>query len=51
LIFINKLTLTPPKWSSFSSMQLRNVDKGPWRVEIRDSRDNLMHVLRFSISD
>ncbi len=45
------LVLTPPKWSSFSSMQLREADKGPWRVEIVDNQGMLMKTLRFSISD
>ncbi|MCA1792524.1 MAG: DUF2914 domain-containing protein [Desulfobacteraceae bacterium] len=51
LISNAKLVLTPPKWSSFSSVQLRSADKGPWRVEIVDSQGMLMKTLRFSISD
>ncbi|EMS78082.1 hypothetical protein DUF2914 [Desulfotignum phosphitoxidans DSM 13687] len=51
LISNARLVLNPPKWSSFSSMQLRPADKGPWRVEIVDSRDKLLKTLRFSISD
>ena len=51
LISNTRLVLNPPKWSSFSSMQLRPADKGPWRVEIVDSRDKLVKTLRFSISD
>jgi hypothetical protein len=51
LISNTRLVLNPPKWSSFSSMQLRPADKGPWRVEIVDSRDKLLKILRFSISD
>ncbi|MBI9091233.1 MAG: DUF2914 domain-containing protein [Desulfobacterium sp.] len=51
LISRARLTLQPPKWSSFSSMQLRKADKGPWRVEITDTNDNLLQTLRFSISD
>ncbi len=51
LISTAKLVLNPPKWSSFSTMQLREADKGPWRVEIVDSREKLMKTLRFSISD
>jgi hypothetical protein len=46
-----KLVLTPPKWSSFSSMQLRDADKGPWRVEVIGFQENLMKTLRFSIVD
>ena len=51
LISRSKLTLNPPKWSSFSSMQLRNVDKGAWRVDITDANDTILKTLRFSISD
>jgi hypothetical protein len=51
LIFTMRLTLSPPKWSSFSSMQIRNADKGPWRVEIRDVDDTLLKTLRFSMAD
>ncbi|HKL00374.1 MAG TPA: DUF2914 domain-containing protein [Desulfotignum sp.] len=51
LISSARLVLNPPKWSSFSTMQLREADKGPWRVEIVDSRNNLMKTLRFSIVD
>lgn len=46
-----KLLLKPPRWSTFSSIQLREADKGPWRVEIIDHGGNVLHVLRFSISD
>jgi hypothetical protein len=51
LISNARLVLNPPKWASFSSMQLRSADKGPWRVEIVDVRENLIKTLRFSISD
>jgi len=51
LIFTMRLTLTPPRWSSFSKIQLRDEDKGPWRVEIRDDGDKILQTLRFSISD
>jgi hypothetical protein len=51
LISNARLVLNPPKWSSFSSMQLRPADKGPWRVEIVDSQEKLLKTLRFSISD
>lgn len=46
-----KLTLKPPKWSSFSSMQLRNIDKGPWLVDIVNIDGLVLQTLRFSISD
>ncbi|MBU0970748.1 MAG: DUF2914 domain-containing protein [Proteobacteria bacterium] len=51
LIFTMRLTLSPPKWSSFSRIQLRDMDKGPWRVEISDSNDILLETLRFSMVD
>ncbi len=46
-----KLFLQPPRWSTFSSIQLREADKGPWRVEITDRRGNLLDTVRFSITD
>jgi hypothetical protein len=46
-----KLTLKPPRWSSYSSIQLRVEDIGPWRVEITDSQGNIYHVLRFSVTE
>jgi hypothetical protein len=46
-----KLTLKPPRWATVSSMQLREADKGPWRVEIRDANGRLFQILRFSIVD
>jgi hypothetical protein len=51
LIFTIKLKLSPPRWSTFSRMQIRDEDKGPWRVEIRDEDDMLLKNLRFSIAD
>lgn len=51
LIFRKKLVLKPPSWSSVSSIQLREADIGPWRVEIRDADGALLHVLRFSITE
>jgi hypothetical protein len=46
-----KLFLQPPRWSTFSSIQLRETDKGPWRVEIKDQEGRILQVLRFSITD
>ena len=46
-----KLVLKPPRWSTFSSIQLREADKGPWRVEITDNEENILRILRFSIVD
>ena len=46
-----RLTLNPPRWSTFSSIQLRKTDIGPWRVEITDERGRILEVLRFSVTD
>ncbi len=51
LISTMKLVLNPPKWSSFSRIQIRDEDKGPWRVEIRDAGDALLQTLRFGMAD
>jgi hypothetical protein len=46
-----KLTLKPPRWSTYSSIHLREADKGPWRVEIVDQQDRILETIRFSITD
>ncbi len=46
-----KLTLKPPKWSSFSKIKIRNMDVGPWRVEITDSEGKIFKTLRFSVTE
>jgi hypothetical protein len=46
-----RYTLYPPKWSVEDSIQLRDEDKGPWRVEVRDAEGNILETLRFSITD
>lgn len=51
LISVKQLTVHPPRWSSFSSIQLRDADKGPWRVDVTDENDNLIVTLRFSITE
>ena len=51
LITRQKLTLNSPRWSTYSTIQLRESDKGPWRVEITDQDARLLEVLRFSITD
>ncbi len=51
LIFTMRLTLSPPKWASFSSIKIRDEDKGPWRVDITDETDVRLQTLRFSIAD
>ncbi len=51
LIFTMRLTISPPKWSSFSRVQIRDADKGPWRVEIHDADGTILQTLRFSMAD
>ena len=51
LITSKRLTLKTPKWSTFSSIQLREADKGPWRVEIQDKNKETLKILRFSVTD
>lgn len=46
-----KLLLQSPKWSTFSSMPMRETEKGPWRVEIAGENGEILGVLRFSIVD
>jgi hypothetical protein len=46
-----RLLVRPPRWSTYSSIQIRKTDVGPWRVEITDSQGKIMHVLRFSITE
>jgi hypothetical protein len=46
-----KLSLKPPRWSTFSYISLRNTDKGPWRVEITGPEGYILQTLRFSITD
>lgn len=46
-----RLLLKPPRWSTFSSIQLREADKGPWHIEITDDEGNILRILRFSIVD
>lgn len=46
-----RLSLQTPRWSTFSSIHLREADKGPWRVEVIDQEGNILDILRFSITD
>lgn len=45
------LSVEPPRWRTYSSIQLREADKGPWRVEIVGPNGQIMKILRFSITD
>jgi hypothetical protein len=51
LMTTKRLTLKPPNWSTYSSIQLREADKGPWRVEILSADNRLLKTLRFSVTD
>jgi len=46
-----KLSLKPPRWSTYSSIQLRAEDLGPWRVEVTDTQGQILQILRFSITE
>ncbi|MEW6673794.1 MAG: DUF2914 domain-containing protein [Thermodesulfobacteriota bacterium] len=46
-----KLTLKPPSWSTFSTIELRESDIGPWRIEITDQKGRTIKVLRFSVTE
>jgi len=46
-----RLRLYPSRWSTYSVIQLRETDKGPWRVEIIDQNGHIFDVLRFSITE
>ncbi len=46
-----RLRLYPPRWSTYSMIQIRETDKGPWRVEVTDENGQVFKVLRFSITD
>ena len=46
-----RLYLKPPRWATYTSIVLREADRGPWRVEITDKQGHVFKVLRFSITD
>lgn len=46
-----RLLIQPPRWTTYSSIDLRESDKGPWRVDVVDGNNNLLKTLRFSITD
>lgn len=51
--FVSEKTrkLKPPRWATYSEIDLRQSDKGPWRVEITDAEGNVFSTIRFSITD
>ena len=46
-----KLSLQPPRWSTYSSIQLRAEDLGPWQVLVTDAKGRILRILRFSITE
>ena len=46
-----RLKLYPPSWATYSEIQLRETDKGPWRVDIIDAKGKVIKTIRFSITD
>ncbi len=46
-----RLTLKTPRWSTYSSIQLRQSDIGPWRVDISDEKGFVFQTLRFSVTE
>lgn len=46
-----RLSVKQPRWSTYSSIQLREADRGPWRVEISDASGRVLKTLRFSVTD
>ena len=51
LVTEQQLVLKSPQWSTFSRIQLREFDKGPWRIEIVDSDNRVLTILRFSVTE
>jgi hypothetical protein len=46
-----RLKVYPPHWATYSVIQLREEDKGPWHIEVTDQNGKVFDVLRFSITD
>jgi hypothetical protein len=46
-----RLTIQPPRWSSYSSLKIPPESRGPWRVEVLDQNGQVYGVARFSIVD
>ena len=51
LITTKRLSLQRPQWSTFSSIQLREADKGPWRLVIKDKTKKVLRIVKFSITE
>jgi len=46
-----RLSVQPPRWSTYSRIFLQETRKGPWRVEITDQDGRVLDILRFSVTD
>jgi hypothetical protein len=46
-----RLKVYPPHWTTYSVIQLREEDKGPWHIEVTDQNGKIFDVVRFSITD
>lgn len=46
-----KLALRPPRWATFSSVKLRDADRGPWQVQVATEQGEVLQILRFSVID
>jgi len=46
-----RLKVYPPHWTTYSVIQLREEDKGPWHIEITDQNGKVFDIVRFSITD
>ncbi len=44
-----KLVVRTPRWATYSTVQLRKADKGPWRVDVVSAAGEVLKSLRFSI--
>ncbi len=51
LVTTRRLKIKPPRYATFSSIQLRQEDKGPWRVEVTNQSGEILRTLRFSITE
>jgi hypothetical protein len=45
------LSIKPPSFATYSRLELRESEKGPFRVDITDAEDNILTTIRFSITD
>ncbi len=46
-----KLNLNPPRWSTYSTIEINEKNLGPWQVKIMDADNRILKILRFSITE